>query len=126
MRTPPPLFLPAAALCGPLATPAGAATRHFTAKKAIWGPVIYEGKSQFPIYHDLGAGIWHSAIDWNAVAPSKPAHPRDPADPAYNWPAELDQATSEARKYKIRVALQLRKAPGWANGGHAPDGAAKN
>jgi hypothetical protein len=106
--------------------PAGAASRHFTAKKAIWGPVIYNGKSQFPIYHDLGAGIWHSALDWDTVAPSKPANPRDPADPAYNWPPELDMAEREAAKYKIRIAIQLRKAPGWANGGRAPEWAPKH
>ena len=35
-----------------------ASKRHFTAKKSIWGPVTRHGKSQFPIYHDLGVGIW--------------------------------------------------------------------
>src|SRR3954462_11004584 len=107
------------------AADAGAATRHFSSKKAIWGPVIYNGESQFPIYHDLGAGIWHSALDWDSIAPTKPGHPRNPSDRAYNWPAELDTAVTEAAKYKIRIALQIRKAPRWANGHHTPDWAPK-
>jgi hypothetical protein len=120
------LMLLALALALGVAAPAGAATRHFSYKKAIWGPVIFDGKSQFPIYHDLGAGIWHSALDWDTIASSRPADPTNPADPAYQWPAELDMAVSEAAKYKIRIALQIRKAPGWANGRHAPEWAPKN
>src|SRR4051812_11206864 len=117
MRKPALLLLLAAAALGALATPAGAAKRHFTTKKAIWGPATYKGKSQFPIYHDLGAGIWHTAIAWTNVAPTRPANPRDPSDPAYDWPADLDSAIQEAAKYKIRVAVQIRAAPGWSNGG---------
>jgi len=89
----------------------------FTAKKAIWGPVTFRGKAQFPIYHDLGAGIWESALDWSAVAPTRPADPRSPSDPAYRWPADIDQAVVAARGYRIRIMLQVRDTPGWANGG---------
>ena len=56
-------------------------------KKAIWGPATVNGRSQFPIYRDLGVGIWQSGINWPSVAPTRPAHPRDPLDPAYHWPA---------------------------------------
>ncbi|MDX6225586.1 MAG: polysaccharide biosynthesis protein PslG [Frankiales bacterium] len=101
--------------------PAQSAPRHYSVKKSIWGPVNFNGRSQFPIYHDLGVGIWQDAINWDQVAPSRPASPRDPADPAYQWPAELDQAVREARKYRIRIALQIRFAPTWANGGRAPN-----
>jgi hypothetical protein len=103
-----------------IAAPIGSAEakgRHFSSKKAIWGPVERGGKSQFPIYHDLGAGIWEYTLDWRQVAPTKPADPRNPADPAYQWLAELDRAVSEARKYHIRVTLLVRNTPEWANGG---------
>src|SRR4051812_43104508 len=88
-------------------------------KKSMWGPAQVDGRSQFPVYADLGVGIWQTRIDWDAVAPTRPANPRDPADPAYRWPSELDRAIAEARTYHIRVCLQLSYAPAWANGGHA-------
>ena len=52
-------------------------------KKSIWGPATVNGRSQFPIYRDLGVGIWQNRINWSDVAPTRPAHPRDPLDPAY-------------------------------------------
>jgi hypothetical protein len=101
---------------GAAAAPA-APKRHFTAKKSIWGPVTRNGKSQFPIYHDLGVGIWQDSLSWRDVASSRPANPRDPADPAYHWPAQLDTAVSEASKYHIRISLLVMSSPRWANGG---------
>jgi hypothetical protein len=97
-----------------------AAKRHFTSKKAIWGPVERGGKSQFPIYHDLGAGIWEHDLNWANTAPTKPADPTDPNDPAYQWPPELDQAIAQAKRNHIRVMLLISKTPGWANGDAPP------
>jgi hypothetical protein len=114
------LALVMAAAAGAAAAPAGAASgRHFSVKKSIWGPVTRDGKAQFPIYHDLGAGIWQYALNWDKVAPTAPADGSDPADPAYRWPAELDDAVAAARKYHIRIAFQVRSTPSWANGGKA-------
>jgi hypothetical protein len=90
-------------------------------KKAIWGPGRVDGVSQFPIYRDLGAGIYELTLRWASVAPTKPAHAADPADPAYAWPEDVDFARAEGRKYGIRVAIQLTTAPRWANGGHAEE-----
>jgi hypothetical protein len=98
------------------AAPAGATP--LSSKKAIWGPVEVLGESQFPIYSDLGAGIWLTQISWTSIASHRPAHPSDPADPAYEWPERIDLAVSEARKYGIRIGLQIFGAPTWANGGH--------
>jgi len=100
-----------------LALPAQADARQ-SRKKAIWGPVTVQGKSQFPIYHDLGAGIWEYTVRWFRVAPTRPRNPRDPTDPAYHWPAEVDFALREAHRYGIRVSLLLTGAPRWANGNH--------
>jgi hypothetical protein len=85
-------------------------------KKAIWGPVQVAGVSQFPIYKDLGAGIFMTRMNWSSVAPTKPARARDPQDPAYRWPAELDDAVREASRHGMRVAVVLTEAPQWASG----------
>lgn len=86
-------------------------------KKAIWGPTTRAGKSQFPIYRELGVGIYQMTISWGAVAPQRPAGPRNPADPAYRWPADVDYAIGEGRRYGIAVSIVISGAPPWANGG---------
>ena len=100
------------------ATPSDAASP--SRKKAIWGPVVRDGVSQFPIYRDLGVGIYQSTLRWSDVAPRRPSAPTDPNDPAYSWPAELDIAAAEAERYGIRIALMVMGTPGWANGGRDP------
>jgi hypothetical protein len=103
------------------ATPADAQP---SIKKAIWGPVERDGVDQFPIYADLGVGLWQTAVRWDEVAPTRPAAPRNPADPAYRWPVDVDRAINEGAKYGIGVSVLLIGAPSWANGGkdwrHAP------
>jgi hypothetical protein len=99
------------------ATPAGAA--KLTQKKSIWGPVRVAGVAQFPIYRDLGAGIWQSSLSWRDVAQARPAAPTDPSDPAYHWPAALDDAVQQARASGIQILLQISQTPAWANGGRA-------
>ena len=54
-----------------LALPAGAEAAQ-TRKKSIWGPAEVKGVSQFPIYKDLGVGIWQNRINWSDVAPTGP------------------------------------------------------
>jgi hypothetical protein len=85
-------------------------------KKAIWGPVRVHGKSQFPIYKRLGAGIYMMRINWWQVAPTRPADPSDPSDPAYHWPAEVDDAISQAQQYGMHITMELSDTPGWASG----------
>jgi hypothetical protein len=104
---------------------AGPADARFSRKKAIWGPTQVNGVSQFPIYHDLGAGIYEMHLNWRSVARTRPRHPSDPADPAYRWPADVDYAIAEARKYRMRVALLLIGTPRWANGGRGAEWAPK-
>jgi hypothetical protein len=83
----------------------------------MWGPVEVNGVSQFPIYRQLGVGIFQMQLPWAGTATSRPANPRDPADPAYHWPPEIDRAISEAAKYRITVSLLVMQTPPWANGG---------
>jgi len=89
--------------------------------KGIWGPVRVDGVSQFPIYAELGAGVYNTSLNWATVAPERPSDPRNPADPAYRWPAELDDATAEAGRHGIRVALLVSRSPAWANGGRTSE-----
>jgi hypothetical protein len=98
-----------------LVSPAGAAPSR---KKSIWGPTQVRGRSQFPIYRDLGAGIYEMTVSWAQVAPTRPADPADPSDPAYRWPSDVDYAISEGQRYGITVSLLLTRAPRWANGNH--------
>lgn len=99
------------------AVPADA--RHQTRKKSIWGPTQVDGVSQFPIYRDLGVGIYQTTLSWPAAASTRPGNAHDPGDPAYSWPAEIDYAIREGRRHGIRVALQIFGTPPWANGGRS-------
>src|SRR5215207_7118111 len=88
-----------------------------TRKKSMWGPLEVNGISQFPIYKELGVGIYQTQLPWAGTARSRPANPRDPADAAYVWPAHVDRAIAEAARYGIAVSLLVMQAPPWANGG---------
>jgi hypothetical protein len=87
-----------------------------TLKKAVWGLQSHNGQSMFPIYKDLGVGIFQTQVRWDQVAPTKPANPTDPNDPAYKWPSYVDTALKEASENGITVLIQLIGAPAWANG----------
>lgn len=91
-----------------------------TIKKSMWGPVEVDGQSQFPVYKDLGVGLYQYVVYWDQVAPSRPMSPTNPNDPAYQWPAELDKAVVEANKVGIELSVMLISAPGWANGMREP------
>jgi hypothetical protein len=105
-----PLLLLAFALIAPSANAAK------SPKKAIWGPVEVDGESQFPVYKDLGAGVFQMKLEWDQVATVAPEKGSDPEDTAYDWPAEIDTAISEGRKNHIKIALTVTGTPGWANG----------
>lgn len=88
--------------------------------KAIWGPnELRDGRSAFPIYRQLGVDVLQHQVLWRRVAASRPADPRNPDDPAYVWPAEVDAAYAAAPRYGFRLALMVRGTPAWANGGRS-------
>ena len=93
----------------PLAAPSDA--------KAIWGPMTINGKSEFPVYHDLGVGIYQTDLWWDQVAPTAPQNPRDPNDPAYHWQSDISYALAHAARFHMRVLLMVWSTPSWANGG---------
>jgi hypothetical protein len=119
----------AALLCCTIAAAFPPAARA-GALKAIWGPTELEAGnavcldpdvrcSAFPVYRRLGVDVFQYQIHWDEIAPTRPEHPRDPDDPAYDWGA-LDRIAAEAERYGIRLALLVQRAPSWANGGRPP------
>jgi hypothetical protein len=103
-----------------LAWLAVAAAPADAALKAIWGPnLLPDGRSAFPTYEQLGVDVLERQLVWHDVASRRPERPRDPADPAYRWPAELDAAVTESAGFGIRMALMVRGTPTWANGGRS-------
>jgi len=92
------------------------------ADKSIWGPtsnVPRCGGSCFPLYAQLGVDNVQFQIPWDAVAPGRPANPRDPSDPAYRWPAYADYMVQQAAQHGISVTVLVQGTPPWANGGKA-------
>jgi hypothetical protein len=102
-----------------LAAPPGAPAKVST-KKSIWGPIEVNGVSQFPTYADLGVGIYQTQLIWSTTARTRPQDPRNPADPAYVWPEQIDRAISEGARYGIEVSALVMFSPPWANGGREP------
>jgi hypothetical protein len=77
-------------------------------KKAIAGPVEFNGSSQFATYAKLGAGIYIATLNHKTIAVQQPENPTDPTDPGYEWPAGLDEASTDAARYHIKLALTLQ------------------
>jgi len=105
----------------PLAQAAGQTTAKASAARAalklIWGPNdLPDGTSAFPTYQRLGVDVLERQLSWRATATRRPASPRDPADPAYQWPASLDEAVARAAAAHIQLAIMVRQTPDWANG----------
>jgi hypothetical protein len=93
-----------------------------TPSKTIWGPTqLADGSSAFPTYRDLGVDVLQMQLQWDKVAPQRPADPESPSDPAYRWQASVDAAVAEARRNGIGMALLVRGSPAWANGGRGPE-----
>ncbi len=86
--------------------------------KMIWGPLtLPDGSSAFPTYHQLGVKVLELQLVWSSTALRRPNEPTNPADPAYTWPPEIEQALYRAAEWGISVALLIKGTPAWANGG---------
>jgi hypothetical protein len=104
-----------------LAATTGAAGARTSDKKGLWATYEPHPELTFPIYRDLGVRTLLLSVGWDQVAPGKPANARDPNDPAYRWPASIDAAIRLAPQFGMRTMVRVMFAPGWANGGHAPN-----
>ena len=105
--------LAAAVICICAAAPAAEAR----VVKAITAPLGFNGASEFPVYKDLGVGIYQHTLRWNLAASNRPKNPTDPDDPAYEWYPEGDQAIEGARAHGMRTLFLVMDTPPWANGG---------
>jgi hypothetical protein len=94
-----------------LAVPAEAARP--SPKKGMWGETTHD----FRIYKQLGVRLVAYRLPWDTIATKRPAHPRDPADPAYAWLAGTDRAIRKAARRGMKIAVEVQGAPSWANGG---------
>ena len=70
----------------------------------------------FGMLRQLRVQIVRINLNWNDVAERRPAHPQDPADPAYDWRL-YDRAIRYAAQNGMRVMLTFLWVPRWANGG---------
>jgi hypothetical protein len=68
----------------------------------------------------LGAGIVRFTLRWDQVAPTKPARPLDPNDPAYRWNL-FGEVLDELHARGVPVLVTLYGSPRWANGGGGPN-----
>jgi hypothetical protein len=69
----------------------------------------------FGVLRQLRVQIVRINLNWNDVAERRPAHPQDPADPAYDWRL-YDRAIRYAGQNGMRVMLTILWVPRWANG----------
>jgi hypothetical protein len=69
---------------------------------------------------DDGAAMMRLLVQWNLVAPERPAVATDPFDPAYKFD-DLDEAIREAQRADMEVMLTISGTPRWASGGRTPN-----
>lgn len=85
--------------------------------KAIWVDSNHSLSRQFSLFHRLGVSIVEEDLEWNRVATRRPATATNPRDRAYRWPKTIAQSLRLARRYHMRLLLQVIGTPAWANGG---------
>ena len=68
----------------------------------------------------LGTKIVRFTLRWDEVAPTPPAAPRNPADPAYRW-SVFDAVLRALHARGITALVTLYGSPRWANGGRGPN-----
>ena len=71
-----------------------------------------------------GVSVTRVDVLWSRVAPSRPASPTDPGDPAYRW-SRYDRIVTSLQQRGIAAIFNIYSSPSWANGGRgvqwAPD-----
>jgi Bacterial Ig domain/Cellulase (glycosyl hydrolase family 5) len=71
--------------------------------------------SELASAHGVGFGAARAYVGWADVASRRPANPRNPADPAYDWTqTDADMARYQAAGLAVWIALW--RTPAWASG----------
>ena len=80
--------------------------------------------TSFATLHDLRVQVVRMNLQWGGkygvASNRRPAHPQDPADPAYDW-SLYDRADRYAAQYNIKVIFTILFTPKWAGGGAVND-----
>lgn len=110
-----------ALLAAMLAMPAGAAAAR--PLQIGFSDSLY-GSADRDLWFDrteaVGADIIRVNMYWAVVGFVEPEHPRDPADPAYDW-EQYDRQIISAKQHGFDVELTVTNAPHWAEGPRRPD-----
>ena len=74
----------------------------------------------FPTLQQMKTKLIRVNLWWGGpgltVAPRRPADPRDPDDPAYDW-ATYDRTVVYAKQFGMKVVFSILGTPRWANAG---------
>ncbi|HET7648186.1 MAG TPA: hypothetical protein VFK17_06415 [Gaiellaceae bacterium] len=108
-----------------LLAPPAQASRHLLLGLMDDANTLNAPATTFPLLGELHVQVTRMTLTWSGVARRKPAHPRDPADPAYSW-GRYDAAVQAAEAQGIRVLLTIYGTPRWANGGQPPNRAPRS
>jgi hypothetical protein len=83
-----------------------------------WGPgTITE---RLDTLDALGVRTVRFTLLWSDVAKQRPANPKNPNDPAYDW-SQFDPVLNGLHARGITPLVTLYGSPRWANGGHGPN-----
>lgn len=85
---------------------------------ALYG-VPGKSETEYDLTETTNADIIRVNMYWSLVAPTQPASPRDPSDPAYDW-SSFDTAITGAKARGFDVELTVTAAPAWAEGPNRP------
>jgi Glycosyl hydrolase catalytic core len=104
-------------LAAGLSVPAAQAKPHMLVGLQDDAMVLYGNPTfTFRTLKQLRVQIVRINLNWDKVAKRRPAHPQDPADPAYDWTV-YDRAIRYAGQNGMQVLLTILFVPSWANGG---------
>jgi cellulase (glycosyl hydrolase family 5) len=65
------------------------------------------------------ATIVRTLVEWHRIAPTRPANPTDPFDPAYRF-EDIDDLVRNAQTRGLEVLMTIWGTPAWANGNKKP------
>src|SRR5690606_23291036 len=69
-----------------------------------------------------GTQVTRVDVLWREVAPRRPANPRDPGDPAYDW-SRYDQIVRGLTARGIGIMMDFYRTPAWASRSGRPSAA---
>ena len=111
------VFAAIVVLAAGLAVPAAQAKRGMLIGIQDDAMVLFGNPTQtFSLLKQLRVQIVRVNLNWDKVAKRRPAHPQDPADPAYDW-SVYDRAVRYAAQNGMQVLMTFLFVPSWANGG---------